>query len=129
MAAATTSADAVETMEETASAAAELGGARRTAEDRARSGRQWERNVATISIAACAPSPKQCLLAQPGPVKHHRTLSPTAVNSSNRRMRTRMSGGVRYYGLNNCLAFGKLQGNEGGAYDERNGERHTDECM
>jgi hypothetical protein len=38
-----------------------------------------------------------------------------------------MSGGVRYYGLKNHLAFGKLQDKkEGGAYDERNDERHAD---
>src|SRR3990172_6474104 len=87
MVTATTAATALETLEETPRALAQLGGIRCAAQFCTRSGGQWEGNVATRGVAACATSPEQRLLAQSGLAEYHRTLSPTTDNLTNRRMR------------------------------------------
>ena len=95
MATATTATSAVETMETTQDALAKPGGVRRSTQHSPRSRWKRKRLLAISRFSTCATSPEQRLLAQSGLAEYLCTLSTPPFNLMNRRMRTRMSGGVR----------------------------------
>jgi hypothetical protein len=55
----------------------------------------WNKSLAHVPNTCDTRSPEQRLLAKHRAGKHCRTIQPTTLLSLNRRMRTRMSGGVR----------------------------------